>query len=90
VIVNFSGQLKALTRGYGSVDFEMSGYERAAIEKVVIHIMGDPIDALSFMVHRDRAFEFSKRLCGKLKEGIPQQLFTVSIQAKMGSKVIAK
>lgn len=57
---------------------------------MVIHVMGDPVDSLSFMVHKDRAYTFAKQVCKKMKETIPQQLFVVSIQAKIGTKVIAK
>jgi translation elongation factor EF-4 len=57
---------------------------------MVIHIMNEPVDALSFMVHKDRAFPYAKQICKKLKDTIPQQLFVVAIQAKIGSKVIAR
>lgn len=90
IITDFVDIIKSVTHGYGSFEYDLDGYEKSDIQKLVIHIMGDPVDALSFMVHKDRAFTFAKQICRKLKETIPAQLFLVSIQAKVGTKVIAK
>ena len=90
VIQDFFDKIKSLTRGYGSFDFEFKKYQKANVKKLVILLMSDPVDSLSFMVHEDRAYEFGKTLCKKLKENIPMQLFPVIIQAKVGSKIIAR
>lgn len=90
IISDFVDIIKSVTHGYGTFEYELDDYEKSQIEKMVIHIMGDPVDALCFMVHKDRAYNFAKQVCRKMKETIPQQLFLVSIQAKIGSKVIAK
>ena len=79
-----------MTRGFGSVDYDIDGYQKAKIVKLIICIMGSPVDALCFMVHKDRAFDLGKKICKKLKEQIPSQLFVINIQAKVGTKVIAK
>lgn len=63
--------MKSLTRGYGSLEYDFTGYREAKVKKLVIHLMDDPIDALSFMVHEDRAFEIGKRICLKLKDNLP-------------------
>ncbi|KRX01466.1 Ribosomal protein S5 domain 2-type fold [Pseudocohnilembus persalinus] len=90
IITDFFDKLKSITQGYGSIDYEHKGYQAAPIKKLTISLMGDPVDALSFMVHEDRAQSFGKSICRKLREKIPSQLFQVSIQASVGSKVIAK
>jgi translation elongation factor EF-4 len=82
--------LKSLTHGYGSFEYEHNGFLRADIVKLVIHIMNDPVEALSFLVHEKKAVDFGKRICVKMKETIPEQLFTINIQARIGSKTIAK
>jgi len=90
VISDFFDKLKSLTKGYGSFDFEFSKFKRADIRKLVILLMGEPVDALSFLIHEDRAQEFGKDLCRKLKEHIPRQQFAVVIQAKLGSRIVAR
>ena len=90
IITDFFDKIKSLSRGYASLEYEFKRYEKAKIKKLTIVIMGEPVDALSFMVHQDRAFEIGKKLCQKLKEKIPRQLFLVTIQAKAGSRVIAR
>jgi len=90
IISDFFDKLKSVTKGYGSFDFEFKKFQKADIKKLVLMLMGDPVDALSFMVHESRAQEFGKSLCKKLKEHIPRQLFTVVIQAKLGSRIVAR
>ena len=70
IITDFMDSIKSMTQGYGSFEYDLDGFEKADIEKMVIHLMGDPIDALSFMVHKTRAFNFGKQICKKLKEEI--------------------
>jgi len=90
IIFDFYDRLKSLTRGYASLDYELSDYKRSSLSKLDILINGDPVDAFSTIVHRDKAFEYGQRLTSKLKELIPRQMFEVAIQAAIGSKVIAR
>lgn len=90
IITDFFDKLKSNTQGYGSLDYFPCGYREAKIKKLVILLMGDPVDTLSFMVHERRAQDFGKNICRKLKEKLPSQQFTVAIQAKLGSKIIAR
>ena len=68
-----------MTQGYGSLEYEFVGFKKAKVVKMIIHIMDDPIDALSFLIADERAFELGKEVCKKLKESIPSHLFVVSI-----------
>lgn len=90
IITDFFDRMKSITSGYGSLDYELKGYEKADIQKMVILLHYEPCDALSFMVHKDRAADFGKNLVKKLKDTIPQQLFVITLQAKLGGKVIAR
>lgn len=90
ILVDFNDKLKSITRGYGSMDYEHSGYTQADLVKMDILIAGDPVDAFSSIVHRSKAETRGRALCSKLKEVIPQQLFVVAIQAAIGGKVIAR
>jgi translation elongation factor EF-4 len=90
VITDLFDKIKSMTQGYGSLDFEFKKYQKADIRKMVILLMHDPVDALSFMVHESRAFDFGKLVCKRLKEKIPMQQFPVVIQAKLGGKIIAR
>ena len=87
IITDFFDKIKTLTRGYGSLEYDFVGYREADIKKLVIYIMDEPIDALSFMVRQDRSYEIGKSICLKLKDKINPELFVVSIQAKVGGKV---
>ena len=89
-VIHNLDQIKSLTHGYGSFEYEPGEFERSDIVKVVVHIMGDSVDALTFLFHNKKAFEYSKAICRKIKETIPPHLFTVSIQARVGTKTIAK
>ena len=90
LILDFFDQLKSRTKGYASLDYEFSEYRASELVKLDILLSGDEVDALSFIVHKDKAYDLARGLCDKLKEIIPRQLFEVPIQGAIGNKIIAR
>ena len=90
VVLDFYDRLKTVSRGYASLDYHLSGYQRSDLVKLDVLVAGDPVDALSMILHRDKSFERGKALAAKMKELIPRQQFEVPIQAAIGGKIIAR
>src|SRR5215207_4064184 len=90
IILDFFDRLKTISRGYASLDYEILEYRESSLVKLDMLINGDPIDAFSVIIHRDKAYEWGRKIADKLRELIPRQLFEVIIQAAIGNKVIAR
>ena len=90
IVFDFYDRLKTISRGYASFDYHPVGYRESKLVKMDILLNGDQIDALSALIHKDKAFDLGKKICLKLKELLPRQQFDIAVQASIGSKIIAR
>src|SRR5207248_97570 len=90
IILDFFDKLKTISRGYATLDYDLPEYRESDLVKLDMLINGDPVDAFAVIIHKDKAYEYGRKIADKLKELIPRQLFEVAIQAAIGNKVIAR
>jgi len=90
ILIDYYDRLKSISRGYASLDYEYRGHEQSDLVRLDIALNGDPVDALSMIVHRDNAYRYGRDMAARLKDVIPRQLYEVIIQACLGSKVVSR
>jgi len=90
IIFDYYDKLKSVSRGYASLDYDFSGYKRSNLVRLDILLNSDPVDALSYIIHREKAASWGRKLCAKLRDLIPRQMFEVAIQAAIGSRIISR
>ncbi|MDR1435827.1 MAG: translation elongation factor 4 [Puniceicoccales bacterium] len=90
ILIDFNDRLKSITRGYGSMDYELDGYVRSDLVKLDLLVNGDPVDAFSSIIHRSKAVGHGRHLCEKLRDILPRQLFKIAIQAAIGGNIVAR
>ena len=90
IVFDFYDKLKSISRGYASLDYELSGFTKSKMVKIDIMLNGERVDALSAIVHREKAYDWGKKLCIKLKELLPRQMFEIAIQSSIGNKIISR
>jgi GTP-binding protein LepA len=90
IIFDFFDQLKSRTRGYASLDYEHWGYEPSNLVRVDVLLHGDPVDAFSSVVHKDKAYQYGRAMVERLRQLIPRQLFDVAVQAAIGNRIVAR
>ncbi len=90
IVFDFYDKLKSISRGYASLDYELSGFTKSKMVKIDIMLNGERVDALSSIVHREKAYDWGKKLCIKLKELLPRQMFEIAIQSSIGTKIISR